>query len=61
VAETHQQLLLRKVVKHIGREELAAQLSVPASLLDEWINGHANMPVRKLVLLAQVQDKISRT
>jgi hypothetical protein len=40
---------------------LAAQLSVPASLLDEWINGHANMPVRKLVLLAQVQDKISRT
>jgi hypothetical protein len=59
--ETHQQLLLRKVVNRIGREELAAQLGVPTLLLDEWMNGHATMPVRKLVVLADVVNKVSRT
>jgi hypothetical protein len=59
--ETHQQLLLRKVVKRIGREELAAQLGVPPLLLDEWMSGYATMPVRKLVVLAHVLDKVSRT
>jgi hypothetical protein len=58
--ETHQQLLLRKVVGRLGREECAAQLGVAVSLLDEWIHGDAIMPVRKLVVLAHVVDKVSR-
>jgi hypothetical protein len=33
---------------------MATQLGVPASLLDEWINGDATMPDRKLVVLADV-------
>jgi hypothetical protein len=61
LAETHQQLLLRKVVKLIGREDLATHLGVPAYLLDGWIDGHATMPIHKLVLLVQVLDKISRS
>jgi hypothetical protein len=61
LAETHQQLLLRKMVERVGREDLATQLSVPAYLLDGWINGHATMPIHKLVLLVQVLDKISHT
>jgi hypothetical protein len=56
--ETHQQLLLRNLVGRIGREELARQLGVPASSIDQWIHGDAPMPNRKLVVLAQVVHKV---
>ena len=61
LAETHQQLLLRKLVKQIGREEVATHLGVPISLLDEWIEGHTTMPTRNLVVLAQVVDRVLHT
>lgn len=51
--ETHQQLVLRNMARRIGREELAAQLDVPASLLVEWMNGK-EMPMHKLIALARV-------
>jgi hypothetical protein len=48
------------MAKRIGREELATQLGVPESVLDEWMNGGQQMPFRKLVALAQVVIKAWR-
>jgi hypothetical protein len=56
--ETYEQLLLRKVVGRIGREECAAKLGVAVSSLDAWMRGSATMPDRSLVVLAQVVDKV---
>lgn len=56
---TTRQELLRKAVKLIGQEELAAKLGVPTHLLDAWVNGKAAMPDRKLVQLANVLDQFS--
>jgi hypothetical protein len=53
------QALLRKAAALIGREELARGLNIPATLLDAWMNGHANMPDRKLAVLADLLDQIS--
>ncbi|HSA71511.1 MAG TPA: hypothetical protein VLF65_18140, partial [Burkholderiales bacterium] len=55
--ETHQQLVLRNMASRIGREELAAQLDVPASLLVEWMNGK-EMPMHKLLALAALLGKL---
>ena len=52
--------LLRKAAGLMGREELAAALKVPTSLLDAWISGHAAMPDRKLVVLADILDRFGR-
>jgi hypothetical protein len=57
---SHQQLLLRNMAERIGRDELATQLDVPASLLDEWMKHGKKMPIRKLVVLAHVVVKAWR-
>jgi hypothetical protein len=59
-AESHQQRILRNMAERIGREELATQLGVPASLLDEWMAGQ-EMPLRKLIVLAKVITKAWRS
>jgi hypothetical protein len=59
VTEEAKRNLLRRAADLIGREELAIRLKVPATLLDAWINGHATMPTRKLVLLAQILEDLS--
>jgi len=52
--------LLRKAAQLMGREQLAASLKVPVSLLDAWISGHAAMPDRTLIVLADILDKFGR-
>jgi len=42
----------------IGRAELARRLKIPESLLEAWIGGHASMPDRKLLLLAELLDQL---
>jgi hypothetical protein len=42
----------------MGRTELAVALKVPQHLLDAWIAGHALMPDRKFVALAEILDKL---
>ncbi|MEA3191745.1 MAG: hypothetical protein QOD26_78 [Betaproteobacteria bacterium] len=42
----------------IGKEELAKRLNCPVSLIDAWMSGHASMPDRKLLMLADLIDKL---
>lgn len=58
MAETTKQNLLRMAAARIGRAELARRLKIPESLLEAWIGGHASMPDRKLLLLAELLDQL---
>jgi hypothetical protein len=42
----------------LGSDELAKRLNIPESLLQAWIGGHASMPDRKLLLLAELLDQL---
>jgi hypothetical protein len=59
VADSRKQLLLKSAAELVGRSELAARLKIPASLLEGWISGHAAMPDRKLVALAEILEKLA--
>lgn len=53
--------LLREAIKELGSlEELAIALRAPAHLVQAWMNGHATMPDRKLLLLIDVLEKKGR-
>ena len=52
------QHLLKEAAKLVGKEQLARGLRVPQSVLEAWMNGHATMPERKLLLLADLLDRI---
>jgi hypothetical protein len=55
VAETTKQRLLEYAARRLGgRKELAGRLKVDESLLAAWMDGHATMPDRKLVILADL-------
>jgi hypothetical protein len=43
----------------MGRELLAGHLKIPPALLDAWITGHATMPDRKLLTLADILAQYS--
>jgi len=58
VAETTKQNLLRMAAGRLGSDELAKRLNIPESLLQAWIGGHASMPDRKLLLLAELLDQL---
>jgi len=58
--DTTKQELLRKAALLMGREQLAASLKVPVPLLDAWISGHAAMPDRQLIILADILDRFGR-
>ena len=59
--DTTKQNLLALAAKRLGRSELARRLNTPESLLEAWMTGHASMPDRKLLLLADLLDKIGET
>jgi len=44
--------------ERMGPPELAKRMNVPQSLLDAWMGGHASMPDRKLLLLAELLDQL---
>ena len=52
---------MRSAVNKIGRQALALHLKVPEDLLMAWIDGHATMPDRKLLLFADLLDKLADT
>jgi hypothetical protein len=55
--EATRQQLLRRALTLMGRDLLAESLKVPPQLLDAWVSGHATMPDRKFLLLADVLSK----
>jgi hypothetical protein len=59
VAESTKRWLLRQAADLLGEDDLAVRLRVPATLLDAWVRGLAAMPDRKLLLLADVLNKIA--
>src|SRR5882672_116382 len=58
VPDTTKQNLLRMAAQRLGSEELAKRLNMPKSLLTAWMSGHASMPYRKLLILADLLDKL---
>ena len=59
LAETRKQQLLKSAANLIGQDELAIRMKVPGSLLEAWISGHATMPDRKLIALAEILDRLA--
>jgi hypothetical protein len=57
VDKTQTQALLKKAAFTIGIEQLAAGLKVPLPLLRAWIDGHATMPDRKFLALADLLER----
>jgi hypothetical protein len=60
VPENTKQQLLRRAVALAGMEDVAAALKVAPNVVDAWMNGHASMPDRKLLTLADFLDKLGR-
>jgi len=60
MAETTKQNLLRRAVDLVGIEEVAVALKSPQELVQAWMSGHATMPDRKLLMLADFLDKFGR-
>jgi len=58
VAETTKQNLLLMAATRLGHADLAKRMNVPESLLQAWIGGHASMPDRKLLPLAELLDQL---
>jgi hypothetical protein len=59
MAETRKQDLLRRAAKLVGADNLAQALKVPQHLLEAWMEGHATVPARKLVALADYMEEIT--
>jgi hypothetical protein len=59
LAHTTKQKLLKRAADLMGKDELAIRLMVSQELLEDWLNGQATMPDRKLVPLAKVLDQFS--
>ena len=57
--KTAKQRLLRKAANAIGVDKLAVGLRVPLPLLQAWMSGHATMPDRKFLALADLLDKLA--
>ena len=56
--DTTKQNLLRAAAARLGSSDLAKRLDVPDSLLEAWMSGHASMPDRKLLQLAEMLDAL---
>ena len=59
MAETRKQDLLKRAAKLVGADNLAQALKVPQHLLEAWMDGHATVPARKLVALAEYMEEIT--
>lgn len=56
---TTKQNLLEHAVQRFGLEQIAGELRSPPHLVQAWISGHATMPDRKLLALAEFMDRVS--
>jgi hypothetical protein len=58
MVKTTRQTLLERAVTRLGRDQLAKALNIPVHLLDAWISGHASMPDRKVIDLANIIERL---
>jgi hypothetical protein len=59
LVDTTKQALLRKAARLVGHDELARRLNVPPNLLHVWLRGHASIPDRKMLPLADLLEQLS--
>ena len=50
--------MLQAAAQRIGRDKLAERLNIPEHLLRDWMSGHATMPERKFLQLADLLDEL---
>jgi hypothetical protein len=60
MSETIKRNLLRRAVELAGLDDVAAALKSPPDLVTAWMSGHASMPDRKLLMLADFLDRLGR-
>ena len=58
MAETVRQRLLGYLIQRLGRAEAANRLKATEDMLEAWHAGHATMPNRKLLVLADLIDEL---
>ncbi len=61
MSDATKQELLRKAVELSSRAELAQGLETDPAVLDAWISGRASMPDGKLLLLADMFEKMAHS
>jgi hypothetical protein len=59
VPDENKRQLLRSAATRLGTEALADALKVPEPLLRAWMDGHATMPDRKFLALADLLETLS--
>lgn len=57
MADTSRREMLRRAVDLASLGEVAMALKIPPELVQAWMSGHASMPDRKLLLLADFLEK----
>ena len=57
MSEENKRAILAVAANRLGVSPLAKELKVPDALLAAWLSGHAAIPDRKLLLLADVIAK----
>ena len=57
MADTSRCEMLRRAVDLASLGEVARALKIPPELVQAWMSGHASMPDRKLLLLADFLEK----
>ena len=58
MADITRRNLIASAQQRLGREELAKRLNVPEHLLEAWMDGHATMPERKILELADLLEQL---
>jgi hypothetical protein len=58
MSEETKRALLARAANRLGVLPLAKEMKVPDGLLAAWISGHASMPDRMLVRLADILEKL---
>ena len=61
MGESAKQRLLKFAADRIGRTELACQLKASEPIVEAWMNGKAEMPNQKLLILADLIDSLNQS
>jgi plasmid maintenance system antidote protein VapI len=60
MADESKKRLLQYALGRVGRKELAARLKVPEKMVEEWLQGSADMTHNKALALADLVHQLTR-